>query len=124
MAFEVMAHVQSITGTLSPQKYFGAQWHVGHHDWSFETVKKLALDTDDIPHNDTNYEEKVNDQLRELESRLAKDTDVCKKDDNGEKGRRVIDQLNTLSNKIRRNVRGWTRYYVSAMSYLYKIEEM
>ncbi|MCG8313631.1 MAG: AHH domain-containing protein, partial [Pseudomonadales bacterium] len=118
VAFEVMGHVDS----LPPKSKYGAQWHVGHHDWTFDKAKQLALDTDDIPHNDTNYEKKVNAQLRKLEKNLVEDKSVCEPDDNGERGREVIDKLNNLSKRIRTGVRGWNKYYVSAMSYVYNQE--
>ncbi|QTA85819.1 AHH domain-containing protein [Desulfonema magnum] len=119
VAFEVMRHVDSLPSTSA----FGSQWHVGHHDWSFETAKKLINDTDDISHNDTNYEEKVNKLLRDIEAKLSKDKTVCEPDDKGEIGREVLKRLDGISSKIRSNVKGWKGYYVSSMSYVYAKEE-
>lgn len=118
VAFEVMEYVDS----LKPKITFGAQWHPSHHNWSFDTVKKLSFDTDDIPHNDTNYEEKVNRRLKDIEANLVEDKSKCKRDANGERGRDVIKKLDNLSTQISYKIRRWKTYYVSAMSYVYSKE--
>lgn len=120
VAFEVMEHVDN----LPPKNTFGAQWHVGHHQWSFETAKKLVTDTDDISHNDTNYEQTVNDLLGDIEAKLVKDKTICEPDDKGERGREVLKRLDKTSSNIRTKVRGWKNgYYVSAMSCAYAVEK-
>lgn len=115
VAFDVMRHLDNNPGN------YGAQWHVGHHDWSFDTVKALVTDTDNISHS-TNYEQKVNSLLRDLESKLSKSTKICEPE-TGEPGREVITKLDKLSEKIGKGIKGWDKYFVSAMAYVYAREE-
>lgn len=115
VAFDVMKHLDNNPGD------YGAQWHVGHHDWSFETVKVLATDTDSISHS-TNYDQKVTSLLRDLESKLSKNRKICEPDE-GEPGGEVIKKLDKLSEKIEKGIKSWNKYYVSAMAYVYAKEE-
>lgn len=118
VAYEVMDHVDS----LPKNDGFGAQWHVGHHDWSFETAKELLTDTDDISHARINYEGKVNENLRKLEKNFTLDKSICEPDEDDERGKKIQKNLDELSDKIRKGIRGWKNFYVSAMAYTYAIE--
>jgi hypothetical protein len=114
VAFDVMGHLDKNT------EDYGSQWHVGHHDWSFETAKSLATDSDDISHG-KNYEGEVNQELRFLEKNLAVDSNVCEPEE-GEPGDAVISELNELSETIKDGIKNWETYFVSAMSYTYSRE--
>jgi len=86
------------------------QWHVGHHNWAFD------FETDNIAHTE-NYDKLVKQDLRQLEVGIKKKgVSICEPE-SGESGKKVIDQLNSLSEKIKGKVNGWTLYYVSAKAF-------
>lgn len=87
------------------------QWHVGHHDW----VRKVDEDTDNHPHPE-NYDKLVKVKLRDIERELEKDGENICEPESGDSGQSVISDLNALSGEIKSNVKGWKKYYVSALS--------
>jgi hypothetical protein len=110
---KVMAEVDKNVAELEkthPTGQFGAQWHVGPHNWSDEEV---ATNTDDQKHGE-NYESEVNKRLKEIEDQIvAVKEKVCEPDENGERGKRVADALNSLSDDIKKGIKKWNRFFVS-----------
>ena len=93
------------------------QWHVGHHDWSFEG---LDLETDSEAHP-SNYDRLVKTRLRNLEREFKDDgKEICEPEDGQESGADVISDLNALSQEIKGQVAAWNKYFVSAKAYQFK----
>lgn len=86
------------------------QWHVGHHKW-----KALNTDTDDISHP-PNYDQLVKTKLRKLEKDFKKHGKKICDPEKEERGKDIINILNSESGKIKGNIIAWKKYFVSALS--------
>jgi hypothetical protein len=114
VSFEIMEHLDATPGD------YGSQWHVGHHDWSWDKVELLLEDTDSLAHG-PNYEDNVNKDLRELERKIVRNkASYCDPDDDDQRGKQVASDLDALSGKIKSGIKGWSKYFVSAASFAYQ----
>ena len=94
------------------------QFHVGHHNWSMD------YETDPDVH-DQNYDDLVKTKLRAFERDAQREGGtICEPEDDSESGSSLIAELNALSQEIKVGVVGWSIYFVSAMSYRYKLKYM